>query len=564
MKQGVCVIHCSVDRCKDCCERTGSTCQKLHTLVEESDKPIILTETDRGLLHFWFPGYPSLSDPPWYSEGWESVFIGTNNALFCKLDDLIDVYCVGPYLCFFMKQVDDYQVRYMCIPIVRTSLELSLLNNLACEAKNVMSPLLGVREQATRQQNRIMREISDYIQKHIPEINENTRARLSQITAHSTNILGPLIPILLDELTEEVYFDGPDTAVYFDHEKYGRCITSITYSIEEVPRIVTFIRAESNLHLDRGNPSLKMELDLLGIILRLSASVPPLSTDGLYLEIRRARKEPFSIKSLIENNTITAEATAILILAIVSRLNITITGGPGTGKTTLLNALDMITPQWWRKIYIEDAIESRALANRHQVRLQVNPIDERHKMLNKSEEIVKCLHRSPDYLVLGEIQTAEHSKALFQAIAAGLHSIQTCHSDSASSLISRWILGHGIEKSNLGMMDLIVTLERPKPGEALRYVKEITEIRKGMKDGLLEFLGTNILYDCMNPNTVHWVQDGVFQILAKSLDINDHQSVINILAETIRNYYDELDFEKLGERMWSYGHPMKFTGFQSK
>ncbi len=560
MKQEAIIIHCPANRCEGCRERTESICQKLNASIEEYDKTVVLTEKDRGLLHLWFPESASPDDAPWYSDRWESVFIGPDNSLFHELDELVDVYCVGPYLCFFMNQGDTHQVRYMCIPIVGTSLELSLLNDLSSEFRSFLKPISGVREQATGQQNRVVKEISDYVQQHIPEINENTRTRLSQIAAHSMNILGPLIPILLDEFTEEVYFDGPDTAVYFDHQKFGRCITSITYSTEEVPRIITFIRAESNLHLDRGNPSLKMELNLLGIVLRLSASVPPLSTEALYLEIRRARREPFSIKSLIENNTITQEAAAILILAIVSRLNITITGGPGTGKTTLLNALDMITPQWWRKIYIEDAIESRAFANQHQVRLQVNPVDDYHKMLNKSEEIVKCLHRSPDYLVLGEIQTAEHSQALFQALAAGLRSIQTCHSDSASSLISRWNIGHDIEKSSLGMMDLIVTLERPKPGESIRYVKEIVEIRKGMKNGLLEFLGTNVLYDAANPNVMHWAPDGIFQNLAKSLDIENHEIVISALIEAVRNCNETMDFEKLAERMWSYGHPMKFTG----
>jgi type IV secretory pathway ATPase VirB11/archaellum biosynthesis ATPase len=564
MKEGVDIIHCSVDRCEKCCERMESTCRKLDDMMHEADKPIILAERTRGLLHLWFPKNHLLNEPPWYSEGWESVFIGINNNLFRELHNLIDVYCVEPYLCFFMKQCDNHQVRFMYVPMTRTSLELSLLSKLACEFKSIVNPVLGVREQITEQQNRIMKEISEYIQRHIPEINENTRIRLSRIAAHSTNILGRLIPILLDELTEEIYFDGPDTAVYFDHQKFGRCITPIIFGRDEIPRIVTFIRAESNLHLDRGNPSLKMELNFLGTTLRLSASVQPLSTDGLYLEIRRARKKPFSIKSLIDNNTITPEAAAILILAVVSRLNVTITGGPGTGKTTLLNALDMITPHWWRKIYIEDAVESRTLRDRHQVRLQVNPVDEHYKRLNKSEEIVKCLHRSPDYLILGEIQTAEHSQALFQAIAAGLRSMQTCHSDSASSLISRWNFGHGIDKNNIGLMDLIVTLERPIPGESLRRVKEIIEIRKGMRNGLMEFLGTSTLYDVKNPTEINWTQDGIFHILAKSLGIVDHQGTVSMLIDAVRNCSDEMDFEKIGEIMWSCGHPMKYTGVQPR
>jgi type IV secretory pathway ATPase VirB11/archaellum biosynthesis ATPase len=564
MKECVSVIHCPVDRCEKCFERTESICQKLDDLIQTTNGPIILAETSRGLLHFRAPGNPSLNEPPWYSEGWESVFIGINNSLFSELDNLIDIYCVEPYLCFFLKQCEDSQSRFMCVPMVRTSLELSLLRKLACEFKNAVNPLIGAREQITEQQNRVMKDVSDYIQEHIPEINENTRLRLSQIAAHSISILGPLIPILLDELTEEIYFDGPETTIYFDHQKFGRCITSITFNGNDIPRIVTFIRAESNLHLDRGNPSLKMDLNLFGATLRLSASVQPLSTDGLYLEIRRARKEPFSIKNLIENDTITPEAAAILILAVVCRLNVTITGGPGTGKTTLLNALDMLTPQWWRKIYIEDAVESRTLRSRHQVRLQVNPVDELHKTLNKSEEIVKCLHRSPDYLVLGEIQTAEHSQALFQALAAGLRSIQTCHSDSASSLVSRWNLGHGIDKNNIGLMDLIVTLERPRPGESLRHVKEIVEIRKGMKDGQMEFLGTSTLYDIKNPTDISWTQDGVFYILASNLGIDNHQNAVNVLIDAVRNYSDEINLEKIGEIMWSFGHPMKYTGFQPR
>jgi Flp pilus assembly CpaF family ATPase len=564
LNRRISVIHCSTDRCADCPERTEVGCQKLNSLTDELDKTIVFVESTRGLIHLWFPEANPPSDAPWYSEGWESVFIGINNEIFDYCCDLIDVYLVGPYLCIFLNQHDNYQVRFDSRPLVRTSLELSLLNTLVEEFRTIKNPFQSIRENASSQQNRLIDEISKYLQKHIPEINKNSNLRLSQIAAHSTSILGPLVPILSDELTEEVYLDGPEIVVYFDHQKYGRCITSIVYARHEIPRIITFIRAESNQHLDRANPSLKMELDFVGTALRLSASVPPLSLNGLSLEIRRARRNPYSMKDLIQNGTITPEAAALLILAVVSRLNITITGGSGTGKTTLLNALDMLTPQWWRKIYIEDAIESKSLSNQHQVKLQVDPVDEQHKKLSKSEEIVKCLHRSPDYLILGEIQTAEHSQALFQAISAGLRTIQTCHSDSASSLVSRWILSHGIESSNLGMMDLIVTLERPRPSESSRRVKEIVEIRKEIKDGLLIFLGTNTLYEATNGNGIYCAQDGAIQNLARSFGIKEYQKGIESLTEVIRGFSETMDFEKIGEKLWAYGHPMKFTGYQSK
>jgi len=556
MKPSVQIVECSSNRCDSCPKQFELECQDLVSGSQDKGKSTILVERNRGLFHIRFSGKPILTDPPWSADGWESIFVGKDSELFHNMINMMDIYRVGPYVSLFLNAQDGRQIRYVQLPVIRTALELSLLSDLGKDSVSLINPVLGFRESVTKQLERVTADISDRIREQIPEINENTRTRIAQIAAHRSNILGRVFPILMDEMTEEVYLDGPNTSIYFDHQKMGRCITSSTFDETEVPRIVTFLRSESNLHLDRSNPSLKMELVLLGSILRLSASVPPLSADGLNLEIRRARKQPFTIRNLIENNTITQEAAAILLLAVASRLNITITGGPGTGKTTLLNALDSVTPRWWRKVYIEDAIESRTSLSHHQVRLQVDPVDEQHKRMSKSEEIVKCLHRSPDYLILGEIQTIEHSKALFQAVAAGLHSIQTCHSDSAASLVSRWILGHNIEKSNLGLMDLIVTLERPKPGESKRQVREIVEIRKGVQDGLLTFLGINIVYDNISRNVGSFAEDGAFRTLARSLGIKDPEKALNSLIATFHNYNENM--EELSENMWAYGHPMKF------
>ena len=557
MKQNVQIVQCSSNRCDSCPKQFELECKELVSGNQDREKSTILVETSRGLFHIRFSGNSILVNPPWSTDGWESIFIGKDSDLFHNMTEMIDIYRVGPYVSLFFNVQDGRQIRYIQLPIVRTALEISLLSDLGKDTKSSTNPVLGFRESVTKQLERVTTDISGQIREQIPEINENTRARIAQIVAHRTNVLGRIFPLLMDEMTEEVYLDGPNTSIYFDHQKMGRCITSSTFDETEVPRIVTFLRAESNLHLDRSNPSLKMELGLLGSVLRISASVPPLSADGLNLEIRRARKQPFTIKALIENKTITQEAAAILLLAVASRLNITITGGPGTGKTTLLNALDSVTPRWWRKVYIEDAIESRTSLTHHQVRLQVDPVDEQHRRMSKSEEIVKCLHRSPDYLILGEIQTIEHSKALFQAVAAGLHSIQTCHSDSAASLVTRWILGHNIERSNLGLMDLIVTLERPKPGESKRQVKEIVEIRKGIQNGLLTFLGINIVYDSISKNVGSFAEDGAFKTLARSLGINNHEQALNSLIATFHNYDENM--EELSESMWAYGHPMKFV-----
>ena len=315
MKHCVQIIQCSSNRCDSCPKQSELECQDLVYKNQDEKKSTILIEKNRGLIHIRFSENPIIAEPPWSIDGWESIFIGKDNDFFDNVMDLVDIYRVGPYISLFFDEQDSHLIRYAHFPVIGTALELSLLSDLVNDYRCSIRQVFRHRESVTQQLERVIIDISNQIKGQIPEINENTRIRLAQIAAYRTNILGRIFPILLDEMTEEVYLDGPDTLIYFDHQKMGRCISSSTYDEAEVPRIVTFLRSESNLHLDRSNPSIKMELILLGSALRLSASVPPLSADGLYLEIRRARKQPYTIRNLIENNTITQEAAAILMLA---------------------------------------------------------------------------------------------------------------------------------------------------------------------------------------------------------------------------------------------------------
>ncbi|MFW9868894.1 MAG: ATPase, T2SS/T4P/T4SS family [Candidatus Thorarchaeota archaeon] len=557
------LVRCHVGRCEDCPEKMVSGCRRLRRIERSpSDRAqTVLIEPERGFLHFCKNKEFQQIYPPWYVDGWETVFVGINCPLLKESDDILDIYEVGPYLALFKRE--EYRIQFYSIPVVRTSLEYSLIDELSSSAVQFKDNEISVREGLSQRLEKTMEFISEYIQEQIPEINENTRLTLSRIVSQRRSVLGPIFPILLDDLVEELYLDSPGACMYFDHQRFGRCDTTLTFLENDVPRIITLLRAESNLHLDRTNPSLKMDLQILGASLRFSLSIPPLSPDGLHLEIRRARNRPFTIADLIHNETLTPEVASILLLAVACRFNITITGGPGTGKTTLLNALDMTTPRWWRKIYIEDAIESRNQEKHHQVRFRVDPIDERLSKSDKSSEIIKCLHRSPDYLILGEIQTAEHSNALFQAITAGLRTIQTCHSDSSSSLVSRWKLSHGVQDSNLAMMDLIVTLERPRPGDSIRRVKEIVETRREKCNGLIEFSGLNVVYDAKN-GYGDWAHDGAFLSHAKELGIESHLPALNSLIDIVTKEMHEDNLDILSEQLWSNGHPMNFVRNKSK
>lgn len=543
-----------------CPKRNDFGCQELGDIKESENVKlqIILVEAEKGLLHFSDSSNSIHDEPSWRVDGWETVFIGPNNQLFEDIDDLLAVYRVGPYLSMF-KQGKANQIEYNTVPLVRTALEHSLVEELSHGSLQFGDTESSLRNGITQKLNQVTDDVSKHIISLIPEISETTRIKLSKIVTHRRSALGSLMPIVLDDFVEEIYLDHPGARIYFDHQKYGRCVTNITFQKHEVPRIITLIRVESNFHLDRSNPSLKMNLQIHDASLRFSVSIPPLSPDGLHLEIRRARNQPFSVSDLIENGTMTPEIAAILLFAVSCRFNITITGGPGTGKTTLLNALDMTTPKWWRKIYIEDAIESRKQRNHHQVRFKVDPMDELLMKFSKSDEIIKSLHRSPDYLILGEIQTAEHSSALFQAITAGLRTIQTCHSESASSLISRWKLGHGIQDDSIALMDVIVTLERPRPGESKRQVREISEVRRKIVDGMVEFTGLNRVYDGGKGVIGSWAHDGAFMTQARNFGVESHVPALNTLIDTICQNKYHSNLEMLSEEMWSYGHPMRYV-----
>ena len=98
----------------------------------------------------------------------------------------------------------------------------------------------------------------------------------------------------------------------------------------------------------------------------------------------------------------------------------------------------------------------------HQMKLRVDPFERgAESSRTKSEEITKILHRSPDLVILGEIQSEEHSRAFFHALTAGVRGLQTFHASSAGQAIRRWREMHGISKTSLLDLDIIVQMSRP-------------------------------------------------------------------------------------------------------
>ncbi|MHA1396389.1 MAG: ATPase, T2SS/T4P/T4SS family [Candidatus Heimdallarchaeaceae archaeon] len=294
-----------------------------------------------------------------------------------------------------------------------------------------------------------------------------------------------IMPLFLDDNVDEIYMDKKNTPLYLDHQKYGRCDTTLILEEEEINSLITRLKLEHPIHISTKNPSLKVEFQSKFFHLRVSMDFPPLSPNGPTFNIRKLRTKPLKLIDLIELGTMPSIVGAYLIEAVKQRKNITIIGEPNAGKTTLANAIDLYTPKHWRKVAIEDAIESINQTNLgfKQLSIQVNSFESNLTTYTKTSEILKLLHRSPDWIYLGEIQSKEHTQSMFEALNAGLKGIQTAHSDSIEKILRRWENLHGISPTDFFSLDIIVVMQREiTENSFIRRISKIYEIDKKATD----------------------------------------------------------------------------------
>ena len=313
--------------------------------------------------------------------------------------------------------------------------------------------------------------------------------------------LDKLFPLLIDDFIEEIFLDSPNDDIYINHQTYGRCRTGIRFNSKEIERIKALIRLYSGQRLDYRNPIIKFVIKNKYFYCRFSIDVEPIQINNFALDIRKLNKNILTVQDLLKNGTIDPLIASFLYFNILRRKNITVTGETDTGKTTLINALDLLTPKEFRKIYVENITESlnQFEFGKHQLKYKVDSLEESIiEKYSKSNQIKTLLHRTPDIIYLGEILTKEEAEAMFQCLAAGLRGFQTIHSKNINSLLNRFIYHFKINKSCLNDLDLIILMKK-KNNE--RKVVGIYEICKSFDqkdkqfDSIIEY----------NPQTNNWV-----------------------------------------------------------
>jgi pilus assembly protein CpaF len=311
-------------------------------------------------------------------------------------------------------------------------------------------------------------------------LSSTDRARLVREITHNILGYGPIEPFLADPEVTEVMVNNHHT-IYV--ERRGLIEeTDVRFGSErQLLQVIDRIVAQTGRRIDESSPMVDARLPDGS---RVNAIIPPLAITGPSLTIRKFSRDPLSMDDLVSFGSLSHQAAAFLEACVEGKLNVLISGGTGTGKTTLLNVLSSFIPERERIITIEDAAELR-LAQRHVISLEARPANIEGKGAISIRDLVRnALRMRPDRIVVGECRGAE-AVDMLQAMNTGHDgSLTTIHANSPRDALARTetlVLTAGfdlplkaIRDQIASAFDLIIQVNRLVDGR--RRITHITEV----------------------------------------------------------------------------------------
>jgi pilus assembly protein CpaF len=356
------------------------------------------------------------------------------------------------------------------------------------EAKNKLQPLLMEHIDAAAASEMERGELAEQISEIVSElmvqqkINLNLKEQRDLVTMLLNDMLGlgPLEPLLQDEAITDIMVNGP-SQVYV--ERGGRLeLTDVKFRDQShLMNICTRIVSAIGRRVDESTPLCDARLKDGS---RVNIIIPPLAIDGASISIRKFAKRKITLDRMIESNSISPQMSTVLKIAAASRLNILISGGTGSGKTTMLNALSRLIDPGERVVTIEDAAELQ-LQQPHVVRLETRPPNlEGHGEITMRDLVKNALRMRPDRIILGEVRGGEALDVL-QAMNTGHDgSMCTLHANRPREALVRLENMVSMGSVNLptkairaqiaSAVDLIVQVSRMRDG--VRRVQAVTEV----------------------------------------------------------------------------------------
>jgi pilus assembly protein CpaF len=335
---------------------------------------------------------------------------------------------------------------------------------------------------------RLEKLVTEVIEQEVSFIPRGEKQRIITEIVQEAIGFGPIHPLLNDDTVSEVMVNGPNQ-VYV--ERSGKLeLTDVVFRNDEhVLHIIEKIVAPIGRRIDESSPMVDARLPDGS---RVNAIIPPISLVGPSITIRKFSRDPFTIDDLLGFQTMNLEMAAFLEASVKARLNIVVSGGTGSGKTTTLNVLSSFIPHDERIVTIEDAAELQ-LRQEHVVSLETRPANIEGKGAITIRDLVKnSLRMRPERIVVGEVRSGE-ALDMLQAMNTGHDgSLTTGHANTPRDMLARletMVLMAGmdlpvraIREQISSAIDIIVQQSRLRDGT--RKITHITEVQ-GMEGDII-------------------------------------------------------------------------------
>ena len=327
----------------------------------------------------------------------------------------------------------------------------------------------------------VCRDIFDDGAPGVEGLSEASRERLVRQLIDAIFGFGPIEELLADATVTEVMVNGSQS-VFYERDGVLHRSEAAFSSEDEIRALIDRIIGPLGRRIDESSPIVNARLADGS---RVNAIIPPLSLVGPVLTIRRFSQHVITLSEMVARGSIDEPLKRLLSWAVRARVNIAVSGGTGTGKTTFLNALSCEIPDSERVITIEDPAELRFLEHPHVVRLEARPLNaEGSGEVGIRELVTNALRMRPDRIVVGECRGPE-ALDMLQAMNTGHDgSLTTLHANSPEDAVLRLMTMvrfaaelpvDVIERQVATAIDLGIQLARDMAGN--RFVTQVVEYR---------------------------------------------------------------------------------------
>ncbi len=349
-----------------------------------------------------------------------------------------------------------------------------------------LGPELFKRETGEDLSERVLHAVTEQLALDRTPLTREERRRIQAEISDDVLGYGPLEPFLRDDTVTEVMVNAHDRIFV---ERDGRLERTDAGFVDDahVMRIIDKIVSQVGRRIDESSPMVDARLPDGS---RVNAIIPPLALKGPTLTIRKFARDPYTIDDLINFGSLNPQAAQFLSACVKGKLNVLISGGTGTGKTTMLNALSSFVPGDERIVTIEDAAELQ-LQQEHVITLESRPPNIEGQGEVRIRELVRnSLRMRPDRIIVGEVRGAE-TLDMLQAMNTGHEgSLTTIHANTPRDALARLetlVMTAGVELPHRAIreqiasaFDLLVQITRLVDGS--RRVTHITEVLRMESD----------------------------------------------------------------------------------